>query len=111
MDRAAGRFAEFLQSMRLRDPSCVILSTIDQREITGADELARDLVENINHPINWLGTMERLIGSGVDTFIECGPGKSLHRIARFIEGDFETHTINTLRSLIGAPAPTSADIG
>lgn len=109
MDPAARGFADYVGTVTVRDPSCVIVSSIDQREITGADEVVRDLIDNINHSINWLGTMECLIAAGSGSFIECGPGKSLQRIARFIKDDLEMYTVSSLRDLIASPAGSPAD--
>ena len=46
--------------------------------------------------------MTRMIEAGVDTFIECGPGKSLYKISKFIDGMFEVYTAHTLKNLIAA---------
>ena len=39
------------------------------------------LFEQINHPVRWAKTMQALSAAGFDTFIECGAGAVLRRLA------------------------------
>lgn len=41
------------------------------------EDPARWLVNQVKSPVRWQETVEALILQGVDTFIECGPGKTL----------------------------------
>ena len=40
------------------------------------------LVNQVKNPVRWQETVERLAQLGVDTFIECGPGKTLCGLIR-----------------------------
>ncbi len=85
-----------------------IVSTIDQRLITTADEVRRDLVANIHHGINWNRSVRQMTILGVDTFIECGPGKSLCRMIRFIDPEASAVNLQNLHVMIGAHIPSRA---
>lgn len=102
MNEAAHTFNKHLGSTVIRDPAHPVISTIDQRLVTSSADIINDMTDNICRNINWLDTMTSLINSGVDTFIECGPGKSLYKMARFIEGEFTVYTASTIRELIGS---------
>lgn len=102
MEGAAREFTHYLDSVKIQDPVYPIISTVDQREINSSSEVVRDLADNVCRNINWLNTMTRMIEAGVDTFIECGPGKSLYEISKFIDGMFEVYTAHTLKNLIVA---------
>ena len=39
-------------------------------------------MDQVKNPVRWQETVERLCGLGVDTFIECGPGKTLCGLIR-----------------------------
>ena len=113
MDDAASGFNKYLQSVKIHDPVCPVVSTIDQRLVTSSAEVIKDMTDNIHRNINWLNTMTRLIGAGVGAFIECGPGKSLYKMAKFIDGAFTVYPADALRELIrsdrvltGVPATT-----
>ena len=100
MDKAAIDFNEFLKNIEIKDPIFKIISTIDQRTINNKYEIRKDLVNNINMNINWKLTMEEMIKRGINTFIECGPGKSLLKIGKFIDGDFEIYPLNNLNKVL-----------
>ena len=50
--------------------------------------------------INWKLTMEEMINKGINKFIECGPGKSLLKIGKFIDGDFTIYPLNKLDEIL-----------
>jgi [acyl-carrier-protein] S-malonyltransferase len=102
MNGAARTFKMHLKSTVIRDPVHPVISTIDQRLIKSSADAINDLADNICRNINWLDTMTSMINSGVDTFIECGPGMSLYKMARFIEGEFSVYTADTIQELIGS---------
>lgn len=102
MNRAADRFRDYCSGIRIYDPLYRIVSAVDQRVITTWEDVLKDLADNINHTINWHQTMARMIGSGVDAFIECGPGRSLYKMAKFIDGDFEVYYLHTLNGLLSS---------
>ncbi|OFX22485.1 MAG: hypothetical protein A2041_08335 [Bacteroidetes bacterium GWA2_31_9b] len=84
----ANRFSVFIDSFDIQIPEFPIISTFDQRIITTTDEIRKELVFNLTEKINWYKTMQFLIQKDVSLFYECGAGKDLSKIARFIDGDF-----------------------
>lgn len=102
MNKAAGTFREYCSGMRIYDPIYPIVSAVDRRVIETGEEVLNDLVGNINHAINWHETMSYMISLGVDAFIECGPGKSLYKMAKFIDGDFDVYYLHTLNNLLSS---------
>ena len=44
--------------------------------------------------------MNKLISLKLNTFFECGPGKSLFKIGKFIDGDFKIHTIKNIDKIL-----------
>ncbi len=102
MNGAAEQFRDYISSMAIYDPLYPVISTVDQREMTTWQDIAADLADNINRNINWLATMNRMVAAGVGAFVECGPGKSLHRMAKFIDGDYEMYHIQNLQDLLAS---------
>ena len=45
-------------------------------------------------------TFNKAINMGVGQFIECGAGKSLQKIGRFIPGDFTVYPMNKIDKVI-----------
>ena len=65
----------------LREPRVPVYANFNAEPYTA--ESARELLVNqVKSPVRWQETVERLCGLGVDTFIECGPGKTLCGLIR-----------------------------
>jgi [acyl-carrier-protein] S-malonyltransferase len=102
MNEAARQFRDYCSGIRIFDPIYRIVSSVDRRVIETGDEVLTDLADNINCAINWHETMSRMIAYGVDAFIECGPGKSLYKMAKFIDGDFDVYYLHTINNLLSS---------
>lgn len=99
MIKAAGEFGKFVNQTEINDSEFDIVSIINQRMIKNADDIRKELMANICSKINWFRTMNFMIERGINTFIECGAGDNLTKIARFIEGDFQIYPMNKLNKL------------
>jgi len=44
--------------------------------------------------------MQLLLGKGVKSFIECGPGESLTRAGKFIDGCFKMFNSSNLKKIV-----------
>lgn len=77
-----------------------ILSSIDQKLIKSSGHICNEIVKNLYTRINWMATFDKLRTLGIDQFIECGAGKSLHKIGRFTTGEFTIYPMNKVRKLI-----------
>lgn len=84
----ANRFSSLLKTIDISKPHFPIVSTFDQRKINSVDEIRNELIYNLTEKINWYKTMQVLLQNQVNEFYECGAGKDLSKITRFIEGDF-----------------------
>ena len=62
-----------------------VASTVDGRLLTVADEVRDFLAANLCTPIAWPRAMNAFLHLGVTSVIECGPGLTLTRMARFLE--------------------------
>ena len=86
-------FRAFVNELQIKDPLYPVISTFDQREIIDASEIKKELVLNLTGEINWHKTMQKLTEKGVNVFYECGAGKDLKKMARFINGDYVIKSI------------------
>ncbi len=78
MNEAAEKFSKYVQDLTFADSDMDVYSNV-----TG--ELYQDpksaLPEQICSPVRWTKTMANMLEVGYDTFIEVGPGKTLHDLA------------------------------
>jgi [acyl-carrier-protein] S-malonyltransferase len=82
MAPAAEGLAEWLASVEFRDPDFPVVSNVTgQPTTTGAE--ARDLlVRQVTAPVRWRASIAAMVESGVDRFLELGPGKVLSGLNR-----------------------------
>jgi [acyl-carrier-protein] S-malonyltransferase len=93
-------FHAFLKLLHWHQPSCPIVSTIDQGLLTTADELLDFTARNLAAPLNWQRVVSALHRAGVVRVVECGAGISLAQNGRFMPFHLEYVTVkNVLRKL------------
>lgn len=80
MESASQVLAQELAGMELAPSKVPVYANYTARPY---DIAAKELLVNqVKNPVRWQETVERLAQLGVDTFIECGPGKTLCGLIR-----------------------------
>ncbi|WP_088187606.1 ACP S-malonyltransferase [Desulfosporosinus sp. FKA] len=77
MRKAGEELLSVLEQVHWATPSCPIIANIDAGEVASAERTVQSLVDQVSGPVRWEQSVRYLVDSGVDTFIECGPGKVL----------------------------------
>jgi [acyl-carrier-protein] S-malonyltransferase len=84
MHPAAERMAGRLSEAQVRTPNIPVLHNAHLRAENDADAIKRALVAQIESPVRWVDTIRKMMESGIDMFLECGPGKVLTNLNRRI---------------------------
>ncbi len=79
---AQKRLEADLNQLEFSDLLIPIVTNVDAGEVILGSEARDALVRQVSSPVRWLESVEKLISSGVDTFIEVGPGKVLSGLIR-----------------------------
>lgn len=80
MESASQTLQEELGIMELSEAKVPVYANFTARPY---DETAKELLtQQVKNPVRWQETVEALHSLGVDTFIECGPGKTLCGLIR-----------------------------
>lgn len=66
---------------------------------TDTEEIIESFTEQISNSVNWEDTIKNMTEDGVDTFIECGPGKTLTGFVKRIAPQARTYNVCDLESL------------
>lgn len=75
MESAASELEDVLANIELGKPRLPVYTNFTAKPYSNnAKEL---LVSQVKSPVRWQETVEALAAQGVDTFLECGPGKTL----------------------------------
>ncbi len=62
-----------------------VVTNVDAKAVTVGNEARDALVRQVSQTVRWLESVEFLIGHGVQSFIEIGPGKVLSGLVRQID--------------------------
>ncbi len=104
MRPAADRLAERLATVELRRP---VVPVIHNRFVAAFDDAAsirQALVEQLDHPVRWVETVEFLAVHGVTRIVECAPGKVLTGLSKRIAAGVECLAIQDIAALEAALA-------
>lgn len=77
MQPAADHLKAELDKIEMKDPSFPIVANVSAEKILSSEEIKDLLFKQVYHPVQWEQSISRLLGEGIDTFIEVGPGKVL----------------------------------
>lgn len=104
MAPAAARLRARLASIEVRAP---LVPVVHNRYAAPLDDPARireALVEQLDHPVRWIETVQFLAAHGVQRIIECGPGKVLTGLCKRIAADADCISIQDSGALDAALA-------
>lgn len=93
MHPAAEQLAARLREVEIRTPVVPVLHNVHVQSETTADAIREALVRQVESPVRWVETIEKLVASGIDRIIECGPGKVLAGLNRRIDRRAETLSV------------------
>lgn len=102
MNEAATAFAEELSKVTFRKGDTVLYSNKTAQPYT--DDVAALLSKQICHPVLWEETVRNMIASGIDTFIEIGPGKTLVGMIKKISAEVKVYSVSELPAILSEVA-------
>jgi [acyl-carrier-protein] S-malonyltransferase len=101
MQPAAEGMAGIVPDMALRDPLIPVIGNTTAQPLTTADAIKKELLDQLSSSVQWQGTIEYMIASGVTSIIEIGPGKVLTGLMRRIDRSIETKNIGDAEAIQG----------
>lgn len=84
MKPAAGKLAEALKSVVIKQPQIRVIHNTDVTAYDDADKIKDALVRQLYSPVRWTETVNALVSDGITESAECGPGKVLAGLAKRI---------------------------
>ena len=85
MKPAQDRLAADLQALQFQNPTVPVVSNVDAALVSNAESSRDALIRQVTGAVKWEQSMRLLIASGVQTFVEVGPGKVLCGLMRQID--------------------------
>jgi [acyl-carrier-protein] S-malonyltransferase len=84
MSDASAKLAELLDTIKFKSPIIPIVNNAEAKLLRSAEEIKPSLVRQLNSPLLWEDSVKTMTDSGIDTFIEVGPGKVLSGLIKRI---------------------------
>lgn len=111
MQPAQDRLSVDLRGLRFSDPALPVITNVDAKPIQSGEEAREALIRQVTGAVQWVRSIQTLVGAGIQTFIEVGPGRVLTGLLRQIDRsrtglnvENEDSLQKTLASVAGQPA-------
>ncbi len=101
VEHAAERLKPALERIDFKTPTAQFVSTVTAR-FEEAQRYPGLLLEQLTTPVRFAQAARELIGQGVTTFVEVGPGTVLSGLLKRIDSSVRTLAVNDMRSLDAA---------
>lgn len=85
MASAEAAFATAVDATPVAPPRMPVISNVTARPLTTADAIRTELKAQLTSPVAWYESMQYLLGQGVDSFVEVGPGGVLLGLMKRID--------------------------
>ncbi len=85
MQPAAERLEAALADIELSMPAIPVVQNVSAEQAADLATLKQNLVAQLYSPVLWTRCVQQMAGKGVDTLIECGPGKVLTGLNKKID--------------------------
>ena len=108
MHPAALRMAERLDQVDLRAPRIPVIHNAHVQGEVDPQAIRAALVRQIEAPVRWVETIQKIAADGAHKLVECGPGKVLAGLNKRIDKTTQTLPVYDPESLTHALAALSA---
>jgi [acyl-carrier-protein] S-malonyltransferase len=93
MKPAAEKLRERLAATALQSPRIPVVNNIEVKVETDPDQIRAALYQQAFGPVRWVECVRAIQARGVDTIVECGPGKVLAGLVKRIDGSLNSASI------------------
>jgi len=99
MEDASRRLAELLDSIEFKDPQIPLVNNADAKFLDTKESIKASLIRQISRPLLWEDSVRAIAQSGIETFVEVGPGRVLSGLIRRIVPDTNMFNVEDMKSL------------
>ena len=99
MKPAAEELAGVLNEVNFAKPKTIIVQNVDAAAHDDPEEIRANLVKQMYGAVLWSDTVIRMTQIGVETVVECGPGKVLTGLTKRIDNSITAHSFHSAASI------------
>ncbi len=109
MEPAAEKLGELFESKSFNTPRIPVYMNVNGEPVSDGESISELLVQQAVSPVRWVKTLENMRDSGIDTFIECGPGKTLSGLVKKTLKGVRICRVDNIKTLESALAALSEE--
>ncbi|MBS0636173.1 MAG: ACP S-malonyltransferase [Verrucomicrobia bacterium] len=100
MKPASDEMAKALDKVSIQSPKIPVLHNFDVMSHNDPTEIRKVLVDQLTNPVRWVDTVNAMEKMDITDIIECGPGKALVGMVKWISRTIVSHSIYPLESMV-----------
>jgi [acyl-carrier-protein] S-malonyltransferase len=100
MEPARAGLMNAIESMDFQEARVPIVANCTGSPITDAAQIKEELLSQVCGTVQWKDTINYMVGSGVDSFVEIGPGRALSGMVKRINRRARTSNVTDLDSIL-----------
>lgn len=100
MEPARAGLVEAIEDVDFNDPVVPIIANCTGKPLNTADSIKAELVAQVSGCVQWKQSVDYMMGSGVGSFLEIGPGRALGGMVKRIDRSAEIASIADLESIM-----------
>ena len=91
--------AEVLNSLEISNSSYPLFTNVDAKPVTKGSDIKDSLIRQLEHPVLWSKSILAMKHSGIESFLEVGPGKVLQGLNKRIDRTLHSQGIESFEQL------------
>ena len=99
MNKATNTMKEKINETIFKDPKVEIISNVTANPTKRSEEIKRLLIDQIEKPVRWRESVNKMIESNTNHFIEIGPGKVLSGLVKRINRNVKLNQVNNIEDI------------
>lgn len=104
MQPAREAVAKALSEAAVSAPQIPVVANVDAEPKTETEAVVEALIAQVDSPVQWVKTIERLRAEGVTHALELGPGRVLAGLARRIDKELSVLSVGTMSAIEKIPS-------
>ncbi|MCL5025751.1 MAG: ACP S-malonyltransferase [Chloroflexi bacterium] len=94
MQQVSDQLGEALNRFNISEAQIPVIANISARAITSVEDIRNELVNQVSRSVLWAQTVLNMGESGVDTFVEVGPGQALTGLIKRVRKDVQAFSVS-----------------
>lgn len=99
MKSAAEKMAAHIEATTFNPPSIPVVHNVNAKTETNPEAIKQLMIKQIDCPVLWVDCVNTLVSSGIDTVVECGPGKVLCGLCTRIDKSLKSFGLEDIAGL------------